>query len=117
RFRKIPRCSRDPVQTAGTPDGADQGYADLCWQTAWNERAGSRDLRERSGTIRQAHRRPTIRPSGIESHLDADFLSQRRSAAGFDVLRGVGRADQAAAQEVAAAGLAVTPCLAPPPRR
>ena len=41
--------------------------------------------------------------SGVEGHLDADLLSQRCAAAGLDVVRGAGRTDQAAAQEVAAA--------------
>jgi hypothetical protein len=54
---------------------------------------------------------------GVEGHLDADLLSQRHAAAGLDAVRGAGRADQAVAQKVAAAGIAVAPCRRAPPRR
>ena len=80
RFRKISRRGRDPVQAAGPPDGADQGHADVCRQTARDERTGGRDLREGSGAVRQAHRRPAIRRAGVEGQFDADLLRQRRTA-------------------------------------
>src|SRR6185312_16598919 len=47
-----------------------------------------------------AERRPAIRRSGVEGHVDADLLSQRCAGAGLDAVRGAGRADQAAAEEV-----------------
>ena len=46
--------------------------------------------------------------SGSEGHVDADFLSQRYTAAGLDVVRGTGRTDPAVAQVIAPARWAAT---------
>jgi protein-disulfide isomerase len=52
-----------------------------------------------------------------EVKVDADFLSQRCTAAGLDVVRGAGRTDQAVAQVIAPARRRSGPCPARPPRR